>query len=66
MFKDDGLQVIVKLTNIELTPEKPDYEGEVGYRRTTSKYSRRSHFRVIILIVVSLKRANLRNSRLRQ
>ena len=22
-----GLQVIVKLANIELTPEKPDYEG---------------------------------------
>lgn len=26
-FKDQNLQVIVKLANIELTPEKPDYEG---------------------------------------
>lgn len=26
-FEKNGLQVIVKLANIELTPEKPDYEG---------------------------------------
>ncbi|KAJ6002462.1 Protein of unknown function DUF4246 [Penicillium sp. IBT 35674x] len=26
-FKERNLQVIVKLANIELTPEKPDYEG---------------------------------------
>ncbi|EAU37645.1 conserved hypothetical protein [Aspergillus terreus NIH2624] len=26
-FRDEGLQVIVKLANIELTPEKPEYEG---------------------------------------
>ncbi|KAL3435408.1 hypothetical protein BDV09DRAFT_184994 [Aspergillus tetrazonus] len=26
-YRDKGLQVIVKLANIELTPEKPDYEG---------------------------------------
>ncbi|TFK71012.1 hypothetical protein BDN72DRAFT_870138 [Pluteus cervinus] len=26
-FKDTGLQVIVKLANIVLTPEKPEYEG---------------------------------------
>lgn len=26
-FKDSGLQVIVKLANIELTPENPEYEG---------------------------------------
>ena len=26
-YKDDGLQVIVKLANIQLTPEKPQYEG---------------------------------------
>ena len=26
-FKDRGLQIIVKLANIELSPEKPDYEG---------------------------------------
>ena len=26
-FRDSGLQVIVKLANIELTPEKPRYEG---------------------------------------
>ena len=26
-FKDSGLQVIVKLANIELTSDKPDYEG---------------------------------------
>lgn len=26
-FKDRGLQVIVKLANIELTPERPEYEG---------------------------------------
>ncbi|KAA8646822.1 Ankyrin-2 [Aspergillus tanneri] len=26
-FRDDGLQVIVKLANIELTPEKPKYNG---------------------------------------
>lgn len=26
-FKETGLQVIVKLANIELTPEKPDYDG---------------------------------------
>lgn len=26
-FKDKGLQVIVKLANIELTPERPEYEG---------------------------------------
>ncbi|KAL5344631.1 hypothetical protein ACLOAV_010323 [Pseudogymnoascus australis] len=27
-FAEKGLQVIVKLANIELTPEKPEYEGE--------------------------------------
>jgi hypothetical protein len=26
-FRENGLQVIVKLANIELTPEKPEYEG---------------------------------------
>lgn len=26
-FDDKGLQVIVKLANIHLTPEKPEYEG---------------------------------------
>lgn len=26
-FREGGLQVIVKLANIELTPEKPDYKG---------------------------------------
>ncbi|KAL4929764.1 DUF4246 domain-containing protein [Aspergillus undulatus] len=26
-FRDKGLQVIVKMANIELTPEKPEYEG---------------------------------------
>ncbi|RAL03357.1 DUF4246 domain-containing protein [Aspergillus ibericus CBS 121593] len=26
-FRDDGLQIIVKLANIELTPERPDYGG---------------------------------------
>lgn len=26
-FKDQGLQVIVKLASVELTPEKPEYEG---------------------------------------
>ena len=26
-FKDTGLQVIVKLANIELSPDKPEYEG---------------------------------------
>lgn len=26
-FRDEGLQVIVKLSSIELTPEKPEYEG---------------------------------------
>lgn len=26
-FHENGLQVIVKLANIELTPEKPEYEG---------------------------------------
>ncbi|RDW92924.1 DUF4246 domain-containing protein [Aspergillus mulundensis] len=26
-FRERGLQIIVKLANIELTPEKPDYEG---------------------------------------
>lgn len=26
-FREEGLQVIVKLANIELTPEKPEYEG---------------------------------------
>lgn len=26
-FREKGLQVIVKLANIELTPEKPEYEG---------------------------------------
>lgn len=26
-FKNQNLQVIVKLANIELTPDKPDYEG---------------------------------------
>ena len=26
-FQDSGLQVIVKLANIELSPEKPEYEG---------------------------------------
>lgn len=26
-FRETGLQVIVKLSNIELTPEKPEYEG---------------------------------------
>lgn len=26
-FRDSGLQVVVKLANIELTPEKPRYEG---------------------------------------
>lgn len=26
-FKDTGLQVIVKLANIHLTPEEPEYEG---------------------------------------
>ncbi|KAI9372374.1 hypothetical protein BJX61DRAFT_534034 [Aspergillus egyptiacus] len=26
-FRDDGLQVIIKLANIELTPDKPDYDG---------------------------------------
>jgi Protein of unknown function (DUF4246) len=26
-FRDNGLQVIVKLANIELNPEKPEYEG---------------------------------------
>jgi len=26
-YRDSGLQVIVKLANIELTPEKPEYEG---------------------------------------
>lgn len=26
-FRDEGLQVIVKLSSIELTPEKPGYEG---------------------------------------
>lgn len=26
-FQEKGLQVIVKLANIELTPERPDYEG---------------------------------------
>ncbi|KAL4904320.1 hypothetical protein BDW74DRAFT_29391 [Aspergillus multicolor] len=26
-FRDKGLQVIVKLANIELTPDKPEYEG---------------------------------------
>lgn len=28
-FKESGLQVIVKLVNIHLTPEKPDYEGGI-------------------------------------
>lgn len=27
MFADKGLQIIVKLANIELTPENPDYDG---------------------------------------
>jgi hypothetical protein len=27
LFRKDGLQVIVKLTSIELTPDKPDYPG---------------------------------------
>lgn len=26
-FRDEGLQVIIKLSSIELTPEKPKYEG---------------------------------------
>lgn len=26
-FRDEGLQVIIKLSSIELTPEKPQYEG---------------------------------------
>ena len=26
-FSANGLQIIVKLANIELTPEKPEYEG---------------------------------------
>ncbi|KAI7784137.1 hypothetical protein LA080_010449 [Diaporthe eres] len=26
-FRDEGLQVIIKLSSIELTPEKPEYEG---------------------------------------
>lgn len=26
-FRDEGLQVIIKLSSIELTPEKPRYEG---------------------------------------
>lgn len=35
-FKDQGLQVIVKLASVELTPDKPEYEGgswhlEVSY-----------------------------------
>ena len=27
-YAERGLQVIVKLANIELTPEKPEYEGD--------------------------------------
>ena len=27
LFKDSGLQVIVKLANIHLTPDKPNYDG---------------------------------------
>lgn len=30
-FGKHGLQVIVKLANIELTPEKSEYPGGVGY-----------------------------------
>jgi hypothetical protein len=26
-FRDQGLQVIVKLASVELTPEKPEYDG---------------------------------------
>lgn len=28
-FSEKGLQVIVKMTNVELTPEKPDYDGSL-------------------------------------
>ena len=27
VYGDEGLQVIVKLANIHLTPEKPEYKG---------------------------------------
>lgn len=27
MFKDEGLQIIVKMASIELTPEKPEFPG---------------------------------------
>jgi hypothetical protein len=30
-YSKRGLQVIVKLANIQLTPEKPDYEGETWH-----------------------------------
>ncbi|RAH86640.1 hypothetical protein BO86DRAFT_445102 [Aspergillus japonicus CBS 114.51] len=33
MFQKHGLQVIVKLTNIELTPEKPSYAGGICFRQ---------------------------------
>lgn len=35
-FRDTGLQIIVKLANIELTPEKPEYYGGAWHVKVPS------------------------------
>lgn len=41
IFKDEGLQIIVKMASIELTPEKPEFPGGSWHvsLRYMSKYS---------------------------
>jgi Protein of unknown function (DUF4246) len=54
------LQVIVKLANIELTPEKPDYEG--GTWHVEGKLVSTSPTRALILINAMTERAYRRDS----
>jgi len=56
----DGLQVIVKLANIHLTPEKPEYEG--GTWHVEGQLVSRISFKILRINLVISERAHLCDS----
>ena len=60
MFAEKGLQVIVKLANIELTPDKPEYDG--GSWHVEGQLVSRIEHHVTIATLTTVERTHLRDS----
>ena len=50
-FEDEGLQIIVKLANIHLTPEKPEYEGGTWHVEGQLVSNNASNNTILLIII---------------